>query len=168
MNAIVCVDKNWGIGKNGGLLFDIHEDMVNFYINTLYKPIIMGLNTFNSLPDKMPLKNRLNIVIASEDASLPETVVHLTSIKELSDYLTMYNLIEDAMVIGGGTIYNLLLPYCKYAFVTQVDMDGNADTFIRDLDDLNEGFKLIYKTPNLNSDRTSFRYTIYENKKLKL
>ena len=172
MNAIVCVDKNWGIGKNGNLLFDIHEDLANFYINTINKPVIMGLNTLKSLPNGRPLKDRLNIVLAPEDEELPEGVVHVTSIKELSDYLTEHNLTDKAIVIGGGMIYNALIPYCNYVFVTKVDTDGYADTLIRDLDDPDEKFKVLYKTPlkivntfTSAEDKypVSMQYIVYKN-----
>lgn len=171
MNAIVCVDKNWGIGKNGKLLFNIPEDMQSFVLNTSYKPVIMGLNTLHSLPGGKPLKNRLNIVIAPEDEKLPESVVHVTSIKELSDYLTKNDLVDKAMVIGGGMVYNTLLPFCDYAFVTRVDLDSSADTFIRDLDNLDEGFMLLYETPprtldikdaERNVHAASLQYVIYK------
>lgn len=172
MNAIVCVDRNWGIGREGNLLFNIPADMQSFTSNTLGKPVIMGLNTLRSLPEGKPLKNRLNIVIAPEGEVLPEGVIHVKNIKELSDYLVKNSLIEKAMVIGGGMIYNTLLSYCKYAFVTKVDFDGNADTFIRNLDDLKEGFEVLYKTPlitenikeiNGNNHISSMQYVVYKN-----
>ena len=172
MNAIVCVDKNWGIGKNGSLLFNIPEDMQSFVINTLGKPVIMGLNTLHSLPGGKPLKNRLNIVIAPEDEKLPEGVVHVTNIKELSDYLIENDLTDKAMVIGGGMVYNTLLPFCDYALVTKIDFDGKADTFIRNLDDLDEGFKVLYEAPGRyvdvtgddgNGYKASMKYIVYKN-----
>ena len=172
MNAIVCVDKNWGIGKNGKLLFNIPEDMQNFVFNTINKPVIMGLNTLHSLPGGKPLKNRLNIVIAPKEEKLPDNVIHVTNIKELSDYLTENNFTDKAMVIGGGMIYNTLLPFCDYVFVTKVDADGYADTFIRDLDDPNEGFEVLYKTPLKNTDAAisiekkcpiPVQYVVYKN-----
>ena len=175
MNAIVCVDRNWGIGKNGQLLFNIPEDMQNFVLNTINRPVIMGLNTLKSLPKGEPLKNRLNIVIAPENEELPENIVHVTSIKELSDYLTEHSLTDDAMVIGGGMVYNTLIPFCDHVFVTKVDADGYANTFIRDLDDLDEGFKILYKTPlkivnTFTSAEVkypvSMQYVVYKNMRL--
>lgn len=62
MKAIVCVDKKWGIGKNNDLLFSLPEDMKRFRGETKNKVVIMGLNTFKSLPNG-PLKNRVNIVL---------------------------------------------------------------------------------------------------------
>ena len=172
MNAIVCVDKNWGIGKDGNLLFRIPADMSNFVLNTLGKPVIMGLNTLHSLPGGRPLQKRLNIVLAPEGTDLPEGVIHVTSIENLFEYLKKSQLLEDqAMVIGGGMVYNTLLPYCKYVFVTQVDADGEADTFIRDLSHLDQGFLVLYQTPfethmMKKDDREypiSMRYIVYEN-----
>ena len=172
MNAIVCVDKNWGIGRNGKLLFNIPSDMSNFVTNTLYKPVIMGLNTLHSLPGGHPLKNRLNIVLAPKEAQLPAGIVRVTSIEDLFNYFKRYPQLEDqAMVVGGAMVYNSLLPYCKYAFVTQVDADGEADTFINNLNHLDQGFLVLYQTPfemhTMKKDDheypISMRYVVYEN-----
>ena len=175
MNAIVCVDRNWGIGKNGQLLFNIPEDMQNFVLNTINKPVIMGLNTLHSLPGGKPLKNRLNIVIAPKEEKLPDDVIHVTNIKELSDYLTEHSIVDKTMVIGGGMVYNTLLPFCDYVFVTKADADGYADTFIRDLDDPNESFEVLYKTPLKNANIVTstekkcpipVQYVVYKNVKI--
>ena len=59
MKIIVAVDKNWGIGKNGNLLFNIPEDMKFFRETTTDKVVIMGHNTLKSLPNGKPLKIEL-------------------------------------------------------------------------------------------------------------
>ena len=56
MNTIVSVDKNWGIGYKGDLLFHVTEDMRFFKNMTIRKVVIMGENTFYSLPNQRPLK----------------------------------------------------------------------------------------------------------------
>ncbi|MFR5988515.1 MAG: dihydrofolate reductase, partial [Christensenellales bacterium] len=63
MNAIVVVDKKWGIGKNNDLLFKLPEDMKYFRQKTLNKIVVMGSNTLKSFPDGKPLKNRTNAVL---------------------------------------------------------------------------------------------------------
>ena len=66
IRAIVCVDKNWGIGKQNGLLFNIPEDMEYFRRTTTGHIVCMGYNTLLSLPGSKPLKNRTNIIICPE------------------------------------------------------------------------------------------------------
>ena len=52
MNMIAAVDKNWGIGKNNGLLDNIPEDMKFFRQTTNGKAVIMGKNTFLSFQNQ--------------------------------------------------------------------------------------------------------------------
>ncbi len=56
MNAIVVVDKKWGIGKNNDLLFKLPEDMKYFRQKTLNKIVVMGSNTLKSFPDGKPVQ----------------------------------------------------------------------------------------------------------------
>ena len=57
MKAIVCVDKNWGIGKDGDLLISLRKDMQFFREVTMNKTIVMGRKTLESFKDAKPLKN---------------------------------------------------------------------------------------------------------------
>ena len=61
--AIVAVDENWGIGRNGDLLINIPEDKKFFKAKTNGSIVIMGRKTWDSLPKK-PLPNRKNYVIS--------------------------------------------------------------------------------------------------------
>ena len=136
MIIIACADKEWGIGRNGSLLFDIPEDMEFFKNATSGKTVVMGRKTFESLRIK-PLPGRRNIVLTrSEDFSFGGTeTAH--SIDEL------FSLLEntppnDVFVIGGSNIYRQLLKYCDTAYITKVFSYGKADSFIADFDKLSE------------------------------
>ena len=63
MRAILHADKNWGIGKNNGLMFKIPADMKFFKETTTGNVVVMGSNTLKSLPAGKPLKDRINIVL---------------------------------------------------------------------------------------------------------
>ena len=63
MKAIVCVDREWGIGKNNDMLFHLPADLKFFREKTSGKVIVMGGNTLLSFPGSKPLKNRTNIVL---------------------------------------------------------------------------------------------------------
>ena len=63
MKAIVCVDKNWAIGNNNSLLFNIKEDMARFKDITMGKTIVYGRKTLESFPGMKPLPGRKNIVM---------------------------------------------------------------------------------------------------------
>lgn len=66
MKAIVCVDKNWAIGNNNSLLFNIKEDMARFKDITMGKTIVYGRKTLESFPGMKPLPGRKNIVMTKD------------------------------------------------------------------------------------------------------
>ena len=61
MNAIVVVDKNWCIGKDGGLLVHLSKDLKYFKEKTIGKTIIVGRKTLESFPGGKPLMGRKTI-----------------------------------------------------------------------------------------------------------
>lgn len=156
MKAIVCVDKKWGIGKNNDLLFNLPEDMKRFREETKNKVVIMGLNTFKSLP-KGPLKNRINIVLDPDNQPIEGAIV-VPSLYKLSIEAANYNL-EDVFVIGGASIYQQLVPFCDEILVTKVDADGDADRFFPNLDE-KSNWKIVYKSGDLTS-QSGLKYSFY-------
>ena len=98
MDIIVCIDKNNGIGKDGGLLFRIPEDMAYFRRMTVNKTVIMGRKTLESLPGGRPLKNRRNIVLTRNRDRVPDGADAVSSIDELKRAIGS----DKAFVIGGG------------------------------------------------------------------
>ena len=131
MNAIVAVDKNWGIGKDNDLLFSIPEDMKFFRQTTLNKIVVMGANTLRSFPNGNPLKNRINIVLSTSIER--DDCIVCKSLEQLFEELKKYPS-DDIFVIGGAMLYKTLLPYCKKVLVTKVNADGNAQVFFENLD----------------------------------
>lgn len=89
MKAIVAVDLNWGIGCDGELLERIPGDMKFFREMTLGKVVVMGRETFESLPGRSPLKDRVNIILTRnrEYAMDPEYLINSDDIKK-SDHST--------------------------------------------------------------------------------
>lgn len=134
MKLIVAVDKNWAIGNKGNLLVSIPEDMKFFRTTTTGKVVVMGKNTLISFPNSRPLKNRENIVIALEKNYKVDGATVVYSIEEALEEIKKYNS-DDVYVIGGGSIYKQMLPYCDTAYVTYMDYAYDADTFIPNLDE---------------------------------
>ena len=136
MKCIVAVDKNWGIGKKNDLLFYLPYDLKeHFKPHTLNKVVVMGANTFYSLP-KGALPKRINVVLdhtGTEHAG----ATTVTTLDELFEHIKQYNT-DDVMIIGGATVYKLMLPYCDTAYITKVDADGEAEVFFPNLDEMAE------------------------------
>lgn len=133
MKAIVAVDLNWGIGFKGNLLQRIPDDMKHFKQTTLGKIVIMGRETFESLPGKEPLKDRTNIVLSKSDNIKKNNVIVCHSLQELFCELIKYNH-DDVFVIGGESIYTQLLPYCTEAYVTKIRSSYEADRYFINID----------------------------------
>lgn len=133
MKLIVAVDKNWAIGKDGRLLVSIPEDMKLFRSETGGKVVVMGRKTLESFPNGKPLKNRVNIVLTADRNYKPADVVLCHSIEELGGELKKYPS-DNIYVIGGGRIYEQLLPYCDTALITKINFAYDADTYFPNLD----------------------------------
>lgn len=129
MTAIVCVDKNWAIGRDNALLFHISADLKHFRALTTGKTVVMGKNTLLSLPGGRPLPDRRNLVVSTTMAPR-EGVEVARSIEEAAALAG-----EDAVLMGGAQLYRALLPRCERVLVTQVDAAAEgADAFFPNLD----------------------------------
>lgn len=157
MRLIVAVDKTWGIGKNNDLLISIPEDMKYFRSMTSNGTVIMGRRTLESFPNGKPLKNRVNIVLSS---STIDDVLCFSNIPDLLDYIKA-NSLDDAFVIGGGSVYRQLLQYCDTAYITKIDFDFGADTFFPNLDDMSD-WKCISETEEKIWNDIPYKFTVYK------
>ena len=137
MNLIVAADKNWGIGYQNDLLVSIPADKKFFRTETTRKAVIMGRRTLESFPNGQPLKDRTNIVITRKKNYKCNGAVVVHSIEEALKAAEGFAT-EDIYVIGGGTIYEQMLPYCDVAHVTKIDYAYQADTYFPNLDQSEE------------------------------
>ncbi|MBQ7368390.1 MAG: dihydrofolate reductase [Clostridia bacterium] len=162
IKAIVHADKEWGIGKNGDMMFSLPKDMKFFRETTSGHTVVMGGNTLRSFPNQKPLKNRVNIVLSR--GQVRDDCVIVRSFDELKKEMKARKN-EEIYVIGGGEIYRELLPYCHEALVTKVDAVGGADTFFPNLDE-NENFVCVAMSEPLDDNGNSIRFTTYKNIKV--
>ena len=86
--------------------------------------ILMGRKTFESIPGGKGLPNRENIVLSRKNGDADEIVRSLATSG------------EEIFVIGGGSIYKKMLPYCQRLYLTEIDAeDATADTFFPEFDE---------------------------------
>lgn len=137
MKAIAAVDSNWAIGFQDNLLIRIPNDQKNFRKLTTGHTIVLGRKTLAGFPNGLPLVNRNNIILsANQDFKVKgATVAH--SFDELKEILSELDS-DDIYVIGGGKIYEMLVPYCDEAIITMIDYKYQADTYFPNLDKLPE------------------------------
>ena len=161
MKLIVAVDNKWGIGKDGDLLLSIPDDMKFFREKTKRAVLVMGYNTLISFPGSKPLPGRMNIVLNNEaGVKAPGTVI-CGSTEQLFGILADMNS-AYVFVIGGGSIYRQLLPYCDTAYITKMRFDGEADTYIPDLDALSE-WSVVAESDTKTFDGIEYSFVEYRN-----
>ena len=159
MKSILSADLNWGIGCGGKLLQRVPEDMRFFMNMTTGKVVIMGRETFESLPGMKPLKDRVNIVLSKNGVFDNDELIVCRSLDELFKKLEGYSP-DDVFVIGGESVYTQLLPYCTEVYVTRFEKEFEADRHFPDLDRL-DNWKLVSESePSCYKDM-SFRYLKY-------
>ena len=126
LSIIVAKARNNTIGKDNKLLWYIPDDLKRFEELTTGHVIIMGRKTFESLGKILP--NRKHIVFSQN----PDFKVNDENVEIVHSMLQLQEYIEDDnenFVIGGAMIYNLLMPYVKKMYVTEIDKDFEGDTF---------------------------------------
>jgi len=163
IKAIVHADKEWGIGKDGDMMFSLPCDMKFFRETTTGHTVVMGGKTLRSFPNGKPLKNRVNIVISR--GQVRDDCIIVPSYERLFDELKARKN-EEIFIIGGGEIYKALLPYCHEALVTKVEAVGGATVFFPNLDE-DENFACVYESERIDDNGYTIRFTTYVNKNVK-
>ncbi|MCH4281327.1 dihydrofolate reductase [Mediterraneibacter sp. NSJ-151] len=137
MNAIAAVDANWAIGNKNRLLTSIPADMKFFREKTMGHVVVMGRKTLESFPNGLPLKNRVNIVLTENRSYKVKDAIIVHTKEELLEELKKYDS-NELYVIGGGSIYEMLIPYCDTAYITKIDHVYAADTYFPNLDQMDD------------------------------
>ena len=165
MDLIVAVDKNWAIGNKGRQHVNIPEDQKYFQKITMGNVIILGRKTLATFPNGLPLKGRTNIILTRDPNFTAKDAVIAHSEEELFEIRKDYS-DKEIYCVGGGKIYEMLLPYCRYAYVTKIDYAYEADTYFPNLDKL-ENWKLIADSEEHTYFSVEFYYLKYENTDVK-
>lgn len=126
LSIIVAIANNNVIGKDNKLIWHIPEDLKRFKKITTGHTIIMGRKTFESLGKVLP--NRKHIILCNDmDLNIDnENVIVLNDIKLLKEYIDSE---EENFVIGGATIYKLLLPFTEKMYITKIDEEFEGDVY---------------------------------------
>ncbi len=131
IKLIVAVGKQNQIGLNGGMPWHLSDDLKNFKKLTQGNIVIMGRKTFESIGKALP--NRLNFVVTSDPSSIASyEVCTFPSLEKALQKAGTLNL--DTFIIGGATIYNQAIDKVDEMIITEVEYDGEADTFFPEID----------------------------------
>lgn len=159
MNLIVAVYDDWGIGRDGTQPIALRTDRKFFRETTRGAMVIVGRRTIDDFPGKMPLPGRINVALTRSDLDIPGFAV-CHSPEEAAEFAKTA---ERAMVIGGGSIYRQMLPFCDQAYVTKVHVTPESDTFFPNLDE-NPDWKLAEILQSGVEDGIAYEMCLYVRK----
>lgn len=160
MNFIVAVASDYAIGKDNRLLFSLPSDLKYFKEKTTGKVVVMGERTYRSLP-KRPLPNRTNIVLSNDISFSDDGIIIVRDMLSLFQELAKYNS-DDIFIIGGASVYNQLMDYCKLAYITKVNKKVDADTFIENVDN-KSNWKVVSTSEIQHENNLDFQFVVFEN-----
>ena len=159
LSIIVAKAKNNIIGKENKLIWHLPEDLKHFKDLTTGNTIIMGRKTFESLGRVLP--NRKHIVFSQN----PDFKVNDENVEIVHSMLQIQEYIEngeEAFVIGGAIIYNLLMPYVKKMYVTEIDKDFDGDAFFPRIDETKWKEVSREEGPDDEENNFTYEYVTYE------
>jgi dihydrofolate reductase len=130
ISIIVALAEKNAIGLNNKLLCHVPGDLKRFKEITSGHTVIMGKNTYFSLP-KRPLPNRTNIVLTNVPGELIDCCIMKYSMTEALEHCKTQ---DECFVIGGGSVYSQFLPHAEKLYITQVHKYFEADTFFPEID----------------------------------
>ncbi len=152
ISIIVAIAENNGIGKNNQLLWHISEDLKRFKKITFGRTVVMGKNTYLSLPYK-PLSNRKNIVITDVPGEIFEGCVTVNSISEAIEKMDDH---AENFIMGGASIYNQFFQTAQKLYITKVHVAPEADTFFPEI--LPEQWELIENSGEQTDANNGLQY----------
>jgi dihydrofolate reductase len=166
MNAIVVVDENWAIGKDGDLLVHLPGDLKYFREKTLGNTVVYGRKTLESFPGGKPLPGRKNVVLTRNTAfRLPEgSETELSVCHEKEEILEMArDTSAEVFICGGESIYEQFMEYVDTVFVTKIKASFEADKFFPDLDEDGD-FEMTWESGLQEENGVAYTFTKYERK----
>ena len=152
LSIIAAVASNRAIGYKNKLIYWLPDDLKRFKALTTGHTIIMGRNTFDSLP-KGALPNRRNVVLSRTVSELPGCDVY----PSLDEALKHCDADEDIYIIGGASVYEQAMPIADRLCLTEIaDTPAQADTFFPDYSDWKEQSREDHDIDEKHSHRYSF------------
>ena len=130
MELIVAVYDDWGIGRDGTQPIALSADRKFFRETTRGAMVIAGRRTIADFPGQKPLPGRVNVALSRNAPEIPG----FTVCRSPEEAVELAKTAERAMVIGGGSIYKQMLPYCDTAYITKVHVTPESDTWFPNLD----------------------------------
>lgn len=159
MKLILAVDKNWAIGKNNKMLYDLKKDLNHFKETTTGGLVIMGRKTFDSMGFVLP--NRENIILSRDENLKRDGALVFNDIREINSYAD--NSPKEAFVIGGSQICELFLEEIDEAIITKIEAESAADTYLHNFDE-DPDFEIIEESSPIIDNEIEIKFVRYKRK----
>lgn len=160
ISIIVAVAENLAIGINNKLLCYLPDDLKMFKKRTEANTVVMGRNTWISLPVK-PLPHRKNIVISDRPEEVLEGAVMAYSIEQAIEEMHPY---LENFIMGGAMVYKQFMPYANVLYITRIHGQFIADTYFPPI--LDEEWALVETTPHEADEKHpyAFSFEVYNRR----
>ena len=130
INLIAAMARNRVIGKDNQMPWHLPADLQHFKSVTMTHPIIMGRKTYESIG--RPLPGRRNLVISRNPDLVIEGVEIFNSIDAA---MARCSAAQSVMIIGGANLYEQMMPYADYLYLTFIDHETEGDAYFPDWSD---------------------------------
>jgi dihydrofolate reductase len=144
LTAVAAMARNRVIGRGGSLPWHLPDDLRAFKKLTRGHTVLMGRQTWESLPVR-PLPQRRNLVLST---SLRDADVQGATVIAAVDALQEYADDGEIFVIGGAKVYESLLPYCQRLVLTFIPKDVEGDTFFPPFEGWFDQGRIVQKHPD--------------------
>ena len=152
LSLIVAVSKNNVIGKDNGLIWHIPDDLKHFKELTTGKTIIMGRKTFDSLGRVLP--NRKHVVITRSGIDINnENVEVIPDVSQVQKYIDDEN---ENFLIGGATMYTLLINKVSKMYITRINQDFAGDAYFPKFNE--DEWEIVEKRKGPQDEKNPYDY----------
>lgn len=153
ISAIVATAHNNIIGDGNKMPWYLPADLKFFKLKTMGHHLIMGRNTFESIGKALP--GRTTIVLSRDKSYFISSCIMAHSIEEALT-IAHKNGDDEAMIVGGGSVYRQALSYCDTVYRTEIDAEVNGSTTFPQLD--MERWKEVHREPHKADEKNSYDY----------
>lgn len=154
ISLLVAMDKNHVIGFKGDMPWHLPKDLQHFKEKTLEHTIVMGRKTFDSIGRVLPGRNHI-VVTGNKNIKLPEEVKVIHQTKDIIEY-NQQNPGQELFVIGGGTIFEQILPFAERMHITLIDQTFYGDVYFPAFKP--EEWSLTSKVKGERNDKNPYDY----------
>ena len=151
LSIISAMDDNRLIGRDNALPWHLPADLAFFKRTTLNKPVLMGRKTFESIG--RPLPGRRNIIISRNPAYLKEGCETCTDIDSALELVAHS---EEAMLIGGSSLYRQTLDMAKNLYITEIHGKFTGDSWFPEISP--DDWKEVWREEHEGDEKNPFAY----------